>query len=83
MNMNTTSRTDKFSVGNLVKGRMKPMANPGFTRLPMLGFITSTGIDYPDSGNRRSKYADIKWSNGTNSRIHLCHGTWDRIAVVG
>ena len=62
MNKNTESRTNKFSVGNLVKGRM---------------------IDYPNTGNKRSKYADIKWSNGTNSRIHLCHGTWDRIAVVG
>ena len=83
MNKNTTSRASKFSLGNLVKGRMKPIASPGFVRLPMLGIVTGTGIDYPDNGQRRSKYAEIKWSNGTNSRIHLCYGTWDRIAVVG
>ena len=83
MNKNTESRTNKFSVGNLVKGRMKPEASPGFSRLPMLGYVTSTGIDYPDTGTKRSKYAEIKWSNGTNSTIHLCYGIWDRIAVVG
>ena len=77
-----TSRTNKFSIGNLVKGRMKPIATPGFERLTMLGIVINMGIDYPDCGHRRSKYAEIKWSNGTNSRIHLCYGTWDNISVI-
>ena len=78
----TTSRTNKFSIGNLVKGRMKPIATPGFERLTMLGIVINMGIDYPATGNRRSKYAEIKWSNGRAERIHLCYGNWDNVSVI-
>jgi hypothetical protein len=79
-------RKNKFSIGNLVKARRKPMSIKyynDFSIMPMLGIVTQTGIDYPDTGDRRSKYAEIKWSNGETGRIHLCHGTWDAVSVVG
>jgi len=80
-----TSRTNKFSIGNLVKGRSKPIMSDtknGFERLTMLGIVINMGIDYPATGNRRSKYAEIKWSNGRAERIHLCYGNWDNVSVI-
>ena len=49
----------------------------------MVGVVTNIGIDYPDSGSRRSKYVEITWTSGSVDIIHLCYGNWDNISVVG
>jgi len=68
------SRIKKFKVGDLVEGKTG--------KLGKLGIVVEIGMDYPDTGNRRSTYVEIKWSGGIKNRIYACYGNWDNVRVI-
>jgi len=68
------SRIKKFKIGDLVE--------VGTWGTGLLGIVVEIGLDYPDTGNRRSTYVTIKWSGGITDRIYACHGNWDNVRVI-
>jgi hypothetical protein len=68
------SRIKKFKIGDLVECK--------YSNLGKLGIIVEIGLDYPDNGNRRSTYVEIKWSGGFKDRIYACYEAWDNVSVI-
>ena len=65
------NKKNKFNVGDLVQW---------FTG--EIGIVAEIGMDYPDDGKRRSRYADIHWLDHPYGRIWLCYSSWDRAWVI-
>tara|TARA_Y100000310_G_scaffold188544_1_gene188502 strand:- start:41 stop:277 length:237 start_codon:yes stop_codon:yes gene_type:complete len=70
-----TSGKDKFRVGDLVEYKHGTKTN--------LGIITRIGLEYPDTGQRRQRYADVHWHDGETSAIWIGFGVgWEMMEVV-
>ena len=61
---------DKFKVGDLIKLSSGIEAGNG----DKFGIVLEIGIDYPNTGNRRCRYAYIRWSHGQTYRIYQDYG---------
>ena len=60
--------SNKFKVGDLIK--LRHGENDG----NKFGVVMEIGLDYPDTGSRRSRYALVHWTDGRVYRIYQDYG---------
>jgi len=75
--MSMNDRCTKFKIGNLIEYKPREYQ-------PQLGVVIGVGLDYSDNGNRRQRYASIRWTDGTKSTLWINHDEgWNSCKVVG
>ena len=73
---------NKFKVGDLVECGF--LVNQWGHQIVKMGIVLEIGLDYPDTGEQRSRFALVRWSDGREYHLWKNYGNgYTKTKVVG